>query len=74
MAVKVVKKSDGSKGIVYPQQIFMRLMAMASILKDSTSEEGVDTETMLQYELCTFPRHCFQQTVKCVFLQNLSLL
>ena len=34
MSVKVIKKADDKKVILHPQQILMRLMAMASILKD----------------------------------------
>ena len=69
--------SDGSKVIIDPQQIFMRLIAMASLLKDNTSEESsknISTKVMLRHELCTYPPSLFESDNKMLSANKPDLL
>ena len=62
MASKIVTTKEGTKTIIDPQQIFMRLIAMASLLKETLPQESMETistEVMLQYELCPYPPSLF---------------
>ena len=64
LATKVVKKKNGTViRIDHPQKLFMRLIAIASILKDdqvrSDLHQEVTTDAMMKHELCTYPPSLF---------------
>ena len=63
MSYKVIKKKSGEKILLNPHQLFMRFIAMASLIKDGYENEGVDTKTMMEHELCTFPPSLFESGV-----------
>lgn len=60
MSTKLITMNSGKKKLINPQQMFMRLIAMASLLKDGSRDEDITTKVMLGYELCTYPPSLFE--------------